>query len=250
MLFYSCSNPPVETTEIVQQEYEPIVEEIETHVPVVMYHYVRVVDKNADPLGWNLSINPEDFEKQLKYLHDNGYTTVHLNDLIDGTVPKKAIVLSFDDGLEDFYTTALPLLKKYGFTASNAIITDMIGSHEHMTEIQIKECIKEGIEITSHTLSHPDLSVSSAEEIARQLTESKDYLKQTFSVDINGFVYPSGKYSDAVVQILEEKGYKVALTTEYAEADLKNNNMLLLPRIRIDNRDGYDGFVWKLENLK
>lgn len=220
----------------------------ETTVPIIMYHYVREVDKNADPLGWNLSISPGEFEKQMKYLKDNGYASLHLEDLIDGKVPKKAIVLTFDDGLEDFYTTALPILQKYGFTASNGIITGMIGNHEHMTEIQIKKCIEAGIEITSHTVSHPDLAISSEEDIKQQITESRDYLETTFGIDIIGFVYPSGKYNDTVVRILEEEGYKIAVTAEYGEADLENDKMLLLPRIRIDNRDGYEGFVKKIRD--
>lgn len=225
-------------------------EKIVNKVPIIMYHYVREVDKNTDLLGWNLSINPADFEKQLNYLKENGYKTIHLSDLISGNVAEKSIVLTFDDGLTDFYTTALPLLQKYGFTASNGIITEMVEAWEHMTEDQIKKCVDAGIEITSHSLNHPDMASLAETEAKRQLTESRDYLKNKFGVDVIGFVYPSGKYSDLVVKILGEEGYKIAITTEYGEADLANDNMLLLPRIRIDNRDSYSGFVKKLENLE
>ncbi len=220
-----------------------------TTVPIIMYHYVRNVDKNADPLGWNLSINPTDFEKQLAWLKEQGYRGVHLKDLIDRKVPEKAVVLTFDDGLEDFYTTALPILQKYGFTASNAVITGMIGAHEHMTNEQIKRCVEAGVEITSHTIGHLDLAKQSEAEIRRQITESRDYLEREFGVDIHGFVYPSGKYNDSVVQILAEEGYKIAVTVEYGEADLVEDKILLLPRIRIDNRDGFDGFVVKMEAI-
>ncbi len=223
----------------------------ETQIPVIMYHYVRIVDKNKDALGWNLSINPADFEKQMKYLKDGGYTTIHLRDLVDGKVPKKAIVLSFDDGLEDFYTTALPVLKKYKFTASNAVITGMIGAREHMTEEQIRRSIEAGIEITSHSVGHLDLAKSSVAEVKNQLVESKNYLEKTFGIKVVGFIYPSGKFNDVVVQAARDAGYEIAATTRYGEADLAadlvKNNMLLLPRIRIDNRDGYAGFVKKME---
>lgn len=222
----------------------------ETQIPIIMYHYVRVVDKNKDPLGYNLSINPEDFEKQMKYLKEQGYTSLHLQDLIDGKVPKKAIVLSFDDGLEDFYTTALPILKKYEFTASNAVITGMIGAHEHMTEQQIRECIEAGIEITAHSVNHYDLAKISAAELGVQLIESKNYLEKTFGLEVVGFIYPSGKYNDEVVREAASAGYKIAATTQYGEADLAKDELLLLPRIRIDNRDGYKGFVKKLEAVR
>lgn len=236
---------------IVEASKKPaVLPETESKVPVVMYHYVRTVDSKKDPLGYNLSINPEDFEKQMKYLKDQGYTTIHLADLVDKKVPKKAIVLSFDDGLEDFYTTALPVLQKYGFTASNGVVTGMIGAHEHMTEAQIRECVKAGIEITSHTVSHLDMSKLSKEQLKKQLAESKSYLEKTFGVVVVGFIYPSGRYNDLAVQAVRDYGYKIAATTQYGEADLENNNMLLLPRVRIDNRDGYNGFVKKLESLE
>ncbi len=228
----------------------PVLPDTEHQVPIVMYHYVRVVDKEKDALGYNLSINPSGFEKQMKYLKDHGYTTIHLADLLDKKVPKKAIVLVFDDGLEDFYTTALPILQKYGFTASNAVITGMIGAHEHMSEAQLRECVKAGIELLSHTVSHLDMSKLSKEELKKQLAESKAYLEKTFGVKVEGFVYPSGRYNELAVQMVKDEGYKIATTTQYGEANLEKNNMLLLPRVRIDNRDGYSGFVKKLEAIE
>ncbi|MCX6734305.1 MAG: polysaccharide deacetylase family protein [Candidatus Peregrinibacteria bacterium] len=228
----------------------PVLPDTESKVPVVMYHYVRIVDKVKDPLGYDLSINPTDFEKQMKYLKDQGYTTIHLEDLLDKKVPKKAIVLSFDDGLEDFYTTALPILQKYGFTASDAVITGMIGQHEHMTNDQIRECIKAGIEITSHTVTHFDMSKLTKEQLHKQLAESKSYLEKTFGIKVDGFIYPSGRYNDLAVQTVKDEGYKIAATTKYGEADLAKDNILLLPRVRIDNRDSYNGFVKKLERVE
>lgn len=224
--------------------------ETETRVPIIMYHYVREVNRGSDPLGWNLSINPADFEKQLSWLKEKGYKSVHLKDLVDGKVPDKAVVLTFDDGLEDFYTTALPLLREYGFTASNSIVTGMIGSHEHMNEEEIKECIKAGIEITSHTIGHVNLANMDDTSVRKEVVESRDFLEKEFGVEVVGFVYPSGKYNSDVVRILREEGYGVAVTTEYGEADLVAGDMLSLPRVRVDNRDGFKRFVEKMEELE
>ena len=228
----------------------PVLPDTETQIPIVMYHYVRVVDKNKDALGYNLSIDPENFEKQMQYLKEQGYTTIHMADLLDKKVPKKAIVLTFDDGLEDFYTTALPILQKYGFTASNGIITGMIGAREHMTEEQIRECVKAGIELTSHTVNHFDMSKLTRAELKTQLVESKSYLEKTFGVTVVGLIYPSGRYNELAVQAARDEGYEIAATTQYGEAYLDTHNMLLLPRVRIDNRDGYNGFVKKLEAVE
>ena len=228
------------------EPFEDVVE-AQSKVPILMYHYVRDIDINYDQIGWNLSISPEDFEKQLQYLSDNNYQTIHLEDLLDGTVPEKSVVLTFDDGLSDFYTTALPLLQKYEMTASNSIITGMVGDGNHMTIQEIQECLDAGIEITAHTVTHPNLSALSEEDVRAQIEESRAYLESTFGIDLDAFVYPSGKYNDDVVALLNEAGFEVAATTQFGVADLESDNMLTLPRIRIDNRDGYEGFVKKIE---
>lgn len=219
-------------------------------VPILMYHYVRDMERHGDIIGWNLSINKEDFERQLKYLKENDYVSVHLADLIDGRVPEKAVVLTFDDGLSDFHTTALPLLERYGFTASNAVVTGMIGNEGHMTKEQILECLAAGMEITAHSVNHHNLARLSEAKLQEEILGSKKYLEENFGIKVEGFVYPSGKYSKNAVRVLEENGYKIAVTTEYGEADLAADKMLLLPRIRIDNRDGFNRFVKKLEILE
>lgn len=252
VVFSACGGeiqPVQKNTKVVTPVVVVAPKELVTKVPIIMYHYVRDVDQAKDALGWRLSINPVDFEKQMKYLKDNGYTTIHLSDLVSGKVPKKAIVLSFDDGLDDFYTTALPILQKYGFTASDAVITGMVGAHEHMTKEQIKACISAGIEITSHTKSHLDMSKISGADLLAQVSDAKDFLKNNFGIEPSGFVYPSGKYNDAAIKVLQQNGYKIAVTTQEGEADLSKDNMLILPRIRIDNREGFIGFKKVLEKL-
>lgn len=247
LLYWTFSG--VEVVAPVPAVAEPVVLETQTRVPIIMYHYVRDVNKAADPLGWNLSVTSELFEQQIAWLAEQGYVGIHLKDLIDGFVPDRAVVLTFDDGLEDFYTTALPILQKHGFTASNSIVTGMIGTHEHMNEEQVRAVIDAGVEITSHTIGHVNMASLSEAEVRRQLIESRDYLESKFGIEVVGFVYPSGKYNNLVARILGEEGYLVAVTTEYGEADLASDNMLLLPRVRVDNRGGFAGFVKKMEAL-
>ena len=215
----------------------------ETRIPILMYHYVRNVDPNQDSLGWRLSISPEKFEQQLAYLKQENYKTIHLSDLHRGYVPEKSIILTFDDGLIDFYTTAFPLLQKYGFTASAAIIENNIGHPQHMNLNQLKDIHSAGIEIISHTLTHPDLSKLSYENADKEIRESKKIadLFQTQS-----FVYPAGKYNHQTIKILQGNEYSIALTTQPGIANLKTNNYLELPRVRIDNRDSMDDFKRKI----
>jgi len=249
VLFSACGKEKNETPQTQKITEVSVPKDLVTKVPIIMYHYVRDVDETKDGLGWRLSINPIDFDKQMKYLKDNGYTTIHLSDLAKRKVPKKSIVLSFDDGLDDFYTTALPILQKYGFTASDGVITGMVGAHEHMTKEQIKACIAAGIEITSHTESHLDMSKISGLDLEKQVSDARDFLKNNFGIEPFGFVYPSGKYNDAAIKVLQKNGYKIAVTTQEGEADLSKDNMLILPRIRIDNREGFTGFKSVLDKI-
>lgn len=225
------------------------VEVVSNKVPVLMYHYVRDVDKVSDPLGWNLSVSPELFERQLKYLKDSGYSSISMEDFLLGRASEQSVVLTFDDGTEDFYSTALPLLKKYNFTASNAVVSGFIGREGNMNADEISELVKFGIEILSHSVSHKNLASSSDDDIRFEVASSRDELEKRFGINIRGLVYPSGKFDRDVVRILEEEGYSFALTTQYGEADLSEHDLMLLPRIRVDNRGGYESFVKRLEEL-
>lgn len=233
-IFVDSQDPEVETNET------------QTKVPILMYHYVRDIDINQDQIGWNLSTSVEDFDRQMQYLAENGYVSIHLADLEDGVVPDNAVVISFDDGLSDFYTNALPILQKYNMTASNSIISGMQGGN-HMTLEQIREAIDYGIEITAHTVTHPNLTNLTREDAKFQIESSKESIENQLGIEVDYFVYPAGKYNLQIVDQVEAAGFKMALTTIPGVADLETDNPYILPRIRIDNRDGYEGFVKKME---
>ena len=225
------------------QQPNPPAQNTTTRIPIIMLHYVRDVDKQKDLMGYNLSIAPDSFEKILQYLSKNGYHTIHLSDLENRKVPPKSIILSFDDGYEDFYTTALPLLNKYNFTASTAIITNMMDGTRYMSPAQIQEIDKAGIEILSHTVHHADLSTDPLQQ--KEITDSKNYLEKLLGKTITGFVYPAGKYNDQTLKFLKDAGYQFALTEHAGYADL-TKDLLQLRRIRIDNRNGSAGFIQTL----
>lgn len=217
-------------------------------VPVLMFHYVRTVDKTKDPLGYDLSIEPTSFEHILKYLVEKHYNSVHAADLVaahdalinnsPNPLPENPIVITFDDGYEDFYTTALPLLKKYGFTASTAIITHKHDGVQFMTQDQLKEIHAAGIEILSHTQNHVDLRI--APDAKAEIDQSKVELEKLLNTKIDGFVDPSGDYNLQTILLLKLAGYKIAFTTKPGFANIGSptaDNMLQLHRLRIDNRD-------------
>ncbi len=226
-----------------QTQETPAPKDASTIVPIIMFHYVRTVEAAKDPLGYNLSIEPQQFEKILQYLSTNGYHTIHVEDIIKGWVPPKSIILTFDDGYEDFYTTARPLLQKYGFTASEGIITGKMDGVQYMSPDQVKEIDKEGFEILSHTVHHTDLNTDPNQK--SEIFDSKAYLEKLLNKTIDTLVYPAGRYDNTTLGFTKDAGYKVALTTKPGYAEL-SGDMLQLHRIRIDNRDGYLGFIKKL----
>ncbi|MFA5925851.1 MAG: polysaccharide deacetylase family protein [Parcubacteria group bacterium] len=219
----------------------------ETKIPILMFHYVRVADKSKDPLGYNLSVDPETFGKELAWLKKNGYTTIPIRGIEDGKVPEKSVVLSFDDGYEDFYSAALPLLQKYEFGASVGIITSKINQAGYLSDSQIMDLITNNIEVVSHSESHPDLTKISPDKAQKEIRESKNFLENKLGISIGSFVYPSGEYNGEIEKIVKDSGYLTALTTQPGMADAKGN-LLELKRIRIDNRDGFEGFKKKITN--
>lgn len=224
----------VETKQLTQETTQPTQQSSESSqlVPILMFHYIRVVDKKSDPLGYGLSVTPTDFELILQTLTAKHYHTIHIDDLLNGKAQKNSIILTFDDGYEDFYTTALPLLKKYNFTASEAIITDKMDGNQFMTPDQVKTINHEGIEILSHTVHHLDLSKTPIAE--KEIVDSKNFLEKLLQKPITGFAYPSGKYNNRTIQYLKVAGYKIALTTKAGFADL-NGDFYQVHRFRIHN---------------
>lgn len=206
-------------------------------VPILMYHYIRNAE-NESALGKNLSVSPASFEDQLKWLKENNYETIKVSDLADPELKaiskiiydkKKPIVLTFDDGYEDAYTAALPIIQKYEFTGTFYIIRNSVGKAEYMNQTQIDKMAKAGMEIGSHTLSHIDLSTADDADQRKQIFESK--------VDATSFCYPSGKFNDTTMSLVKEAGYTTAVTTKSGIAN-QSSNLFELPRIRMQDFSG------------
>lgn len=179
---------------------------------ILMYHYVRNVDANADPLGYRLSVHENELDNQIQLLQSLGYHTMTMADLAAGKGDSRSVVMTFDDGYEDFYTTAYPIFKKYGWTATLYIITNKIGGN-YMTWDQIRELQAAGFEIGDHTLDHFALNTLSVEQQRHQIIDSKHDLEQQLGRPVTAFCYPSGRYNADTIQIVKDAGYTSATTT-------------------------------------
>jgi peptidoglycan/xylan/chitin deacetylase (PgdA/CDA1 family) len=213
--------------------------------PILMYHYIRVVDQAADPLGYNLSITPDDFERQIAWLHDQGYAGVRMDTLArcmrgEARCPPKPLALTFDDGYEDAFSAALPVLQRYGFTATFYIVNGFVGHDGYMSWEQIVALRDAGMEIGAHTIDHLDLRTLDPAEAARQIAQSKADLERDLGISITSFCYPGGFYDPAIEEMVRAAGYLSATTTRW---DFDYSDMMALPRRRIAGGITLDEFA-------
>ena len=223
-------------------------------VPVLMYHLVRPVvgDNQA-----GLVVDPVTFNAQMQALHDAGWSTITAADLANRTVkhlfiPDKTFVATFDDGREDGYLYAYPILQKYGFVASFYVITGRAGQPDNLSWDEMAVMTRAGMEIASHTVSHTDVASLSASALASQIGGSKTAIETNLAargvnVIVTTFCYPYGDYSATAENYLGSHGFLAALT-EIAGDVRPGNNMYEWPRLRVRRGEAASTLIADMQN--
>lgn len=207
------------------------------NIPVLMYH--GILDK---PWGIsNLFVRINEFEEQMKYLADNGYTTLFMSE-IDKNVDKP-IIITFDDGYLDVYRYAYPILKRYNLKATAFVIGGFADGNYYMTYDNMKELSDSNtFEIGSHTMTHKPLAKLTNEEIENELKNSKVKIEEVIKKEVNVIAYPTGSFDDRVIDIAK-KYYKYGLSTiSGIETFDKNTNNYKIKRINITRGISLDNF--------
>ena len=223
---------PAPTTDIVWEKQEAPVQ-----LPILMYHAIHVMAPGEEGNA-NLIVDPTTFESHLQALQQAGYYAVSPEEaykmLTENVVPKdkKAVWLTFDDSLWDFYDIAYPLLKKYGMKATNNVITGTVGHEANLSLDEMKEMKENGISLQGHTVSHPSLGNTDPALQNTELADSKSYLDNNLDQDTISFAYPSGSYTEETIAIAERNHFKMALTTNEGIASAADG-LLSLNRVRI-----------------
>ena len=166
-------------------------------IPVLLYHSIS--DDNS-----RMSLKVNIFENQIKYLKNNGYTSINFDEIDQSA--KKQIIITFDDGYKDVLVNALPILKKYDFKATCFFVTNLIGQDnswdsnkknfskkETMNFNDINNWISSGMHIGSHSHNHLDLTKISEKNLLNELEFSKKILEDKFNTINDIFCYPYGK---------------------------------------------------------
>jgi peptidoglycan/xylan/chitin deacetylase (PgdA/CDA1 family) len=225
-------------------------------VPVLCYH--RFAASCDSPL----CIPTEVFEKQIRYLKENGYRVIGpeaMAEFLDyrKAIPKKAVMISIDDGYRSAYEVAYPILKKYGFTATLFIYIDYVGvSSQAITWDQLRELKREGFTIGSHSIAHSDLSKQKKDEdkkaylarLKREIFQSKQIIDEQLGQDTLIFAYPFGRQDETVASLVRRAGYKIAVTVDRGGNPFFADPFLV-KRDQILKRD-MDRFASRLKTFK
>lgn len=209
-------------------------------VPILMYHVIG--DPAAGAANSSLYLSVADFQDQVDWLEDNGYTAVTLNQVQDAwydgaTLPENPVVLSFDDGYLGQYLEAMPILRKKGWGG----LLNLKAEGSDLNTTEVKKMMKAGWEIASHTITHLDLTSLDPAMLEDEVAGSKRQLETELGVDIDNFCYPAGKYDDSVIAAVEDAGYRGATTTNPGLA--RKDMPFELDRIRISQGEGSEALA-------
>jgi peptidoglycan/xylan/chitin deacetylase (PgdA/CDA1 family) len=229
-------------------------------VPILMYHRVTP-DEMRDPRAPRevidaLRVSPEGFRSQMAWLSEAGFQTITLDDLLaadERPLPVRSVVLTFDDGYQDFADHAAPILVEFGFTAHLFLVADLVGKTSDWDAerfgIRIpmfdwdtaRRLESQGFHCEAHTLTHERLAGLAADELRGQIAKSRERLRRELGRDVNHFAYPYGSFDEAAVRMVRESGYRSACTVQRGLATHRNDPFQL-PRICVHDSDSLFDF--------
>jgi len=194
-------------------------------IPIFMYHEIADVPRNLDPLG--LAIPLTQFEQQMSYLSRNAYHCLSLPEVLrylqkGDRLPARSFVITFDDGYQDVYTQACPILEKYGFTATIFLVAGGMGTSSNwwgkagersallLTWTEARDLAKRGFILGSHTLNHPRLSTQDDQSAFEEIRNSKILLQDRLEMQVDFLSYPYSDTDNRVERLVESAGYLAA----------------------------------------
>lgn len=212
-------------------------------VPMIfMYHGVADVDEDPN----QLCVSPARFAEQMDWLARHGLRGVGIATLVDAMRAGRQrglVGLTFDDGYVNVLETALPELKRHGFSATAYIISDRLGGTNEwdegptwqlMTGDQVRELAAAGIEIGSHAATHMRLAGASPAQLTAEISESRISLGALLGTEIRGFAFPYGSMDAASRQAVRDAGYEYACAVEASTAEI---GLMALPRLYVGEQD-------------
>lgn len=227
-------------------------------MPILMYHEVAPV---AHPGFRRFTVTTQSFAWQVRWLARTGFTGISLDQLVAARqgrlrLPRRPVIITFDDGFADSGRFAPPILKRYGLTATFYLVAGLVGRPSEWLEREtgfqlplmdwntIHALQADGFHFGSHTLSHPRLAHLSPPEARAELVRSREILEQGLARPVVHLAYPFGSHDDRVQRIAAEAGYSTACTT--VEARSETEDLLAVRRIPVYGTESRLDFVSRL----
>ncbi|HTZ51488.1 MAG TPA: polysaccharide deacetylase family protein [Spirochaetia bacterium] len=212
-----------------------------TVLPILIYHSIRPYAPEDTHGARRWIATPETLESELSWLRDNGYTSVTFEalrrNIEEGTpLPPRPVILSFDDDWQSQFDNAVPLLHKYGFTATFFVWVRAVGRVHHMSWDEIRQLDAEGMEIGCHTLTHLVLPrLKNDEQLTREIVAARDQIVAHLGHPVTTFAYPFGQYDERVVQAAREAGFTTARSTWPGVYHTRDGLLSLTGLVRTDS---------------
>jgi len=230
------------------------------NLPILMYHHIQTESLVLS----RLTVSLRSFKRQISWLSQKGYETISLERLgsfIQGqdTLPKKPVIITFDDGYQSVWDHAKPVLDQSGFTATVFLVAQAIGKQniwDLQKSIPILPCmdkatcqrlLDDGWEVGSHGLNHYALPELASKALNEELTGSKNALEQLFNCQVTAFCYPHGAWNKRIQEHVKRAGYQVACATSAKSASVTDDPWALR-RVKVKGSDKLGDFKRKVSN--
>lgn len=221
------------------------------NIVVLMYHSISETE-------WPFSIGKNRFEQQLKYLNENGYQFISVHDVVEvisgrQELLKKSVLITFDDGYQDFFDSALPILEHYGapsivFVHSDRSSTELGNTFSLMDWDTITRITNQGVTVGNHSDSHPNLKRLSSQQLVAEFDTSESFFFEKLGTKPKFFAYPGGKLNAGVVDELTRREYLLAFTVDEGLV-YPNQDKMRIPRIGITRNMSFLEFKIKLTRV-
>lgn len=219
------------------------------------------IDTGHGAGGDGLSTPIADFERQLDVIDSSGAEVLGLAEAVArtaaGTLPERAVVLTFDDGYASVIEEAWPRLRARGMPATFFVTSAYVGSSQRfpwdrdpripddlvrlVDESDLLAAAAEGLDIGSHTVTHPWLPTLPAPELERELVESRCRLEDLLGVPVTSLAYPTGGWSGAVRDVAERAGYETAITVDRGVNQIGRDPLALRREFAFDRPEDFAG---------
>lgn len=181
-------------------------------VPILLYH--SIADTNSDDSRYTVTI--DNFTEQMKQLRYWGYSPISIKQLVDHihkghTLPPRPVVITFDDGYQDVYTNAFPIMEKYGYTGTVYIVANRLKSDGFLQEKELEILLDHGWEVGSHSMTHTELTQNHA-LVRQEILQSRLDLEDALGIKIYSFAYPFGSVDWYISNKVFDYGYRAGVS--------------------------------------